>query len=108
MCGRFIQCSDPQEYADYFKLELNLQSAGPVRPRYNLAPSQSVFAVRLGTDGRRHLGRLRWGLVPAWSQGPDNRYTMINARAETVAENPTYHAALRERRCLIPTESFYE
>ena len=108
MCGRFIQCSDPQDYADYFGLELEPESMGPSRPRYNLAPSQGVLAVRLGPDGRRHLGHLRWGLVPAWSQGPDHRYTMINARAETVADRPAYRAALKERRCLIPAEGFYE
>ncbi|WP_295437670.1 SOS response-associated peptidase [uncultured Thiodictyon sp.] len=108
MCGRFIQCSDPQDYADYFSLELDPESMGPSRPRYNLAPSQGVLAVRLGPDGRRHLGHLRWGLVPAWSQGPDHRYTMINARAETLADRPAYRSALRERRCLIPAEGFYE
>ena len=108
MCGRFIQYSDPQIYADDFDLELDPQSAAPPRPRYNLAPSQSVLAVRAGPDGRRHLEPLRWGLVPAWSRGPDSRYTMINARAETVAEKPAYRAAFRARRCLIPTEGFYE
>ena len=106
MCGRFIQYSDPQVYAEQFDL-----GSGPlngVRPRYNCAPSQLVLAVRVGADGQRHLDLLRWGLVPAWSKGPDHRYSMINARAETVAERPAYRAAWRARRCLIPTEGFYE
>ncbi|HYN77043.1 MAG TPA: SOS response-associated peptidase [Lamprocystis sp. (in: g-proteobacteria)] len=106
MCGRFIQYSDPQVYAEEFGLEPGL--VGAVQPRYNCAPSQPVLAVRVGADGRRRLDYLRWGLVPAWSKGPDHRYTMINARAETVAEKPAYRAALRSRRCLIPTEGFYE
>ncbi len=108
MCGRFIQYSDPQVYADQFGLEPDTWSAVGVVPRYNLAPGQPVLAVRIGTDGRRRLDPLRWGLIPAWSLGPDNRFSMINARAETVAGKPAYRAAFRARRCLIPTEGFYE
>ena len=51
---------------------------------------------------------LRWGLVPSWSKGPDNRYSMINARAETVDTKPAYRNAFKHRRCLIPAEGFYE
>jgi putative SOS response-associated peptidase YedK len=108
MCGRFIQCSDPQTYADAFDLEWLAASAGAVPPRYNIAPSQNILVIRVGADGKRRLDPLRWGLVPAWSKGPDHRYSMINARAETLAERPAYRTAFRERRCLIPTEGFYE
>jgi putative SOS response-associated peptidase YedK len=51
---------------------------------------------------------MRWGLVPSWSQGPDNRYSMINARAETLASKPAYRRPFKSRRCLIPADGFFE
>jgi putative SOS response-associated peptidase YedK len=104
MCGRFVQYSDPDLYAEQF----GLGRLCPAAPRYNLAPSQDVLAVRQAEDGVRELAPLRWGLVPAWSKGPNSRYSMINARAETVADKPAYRNAFRRRRCLIPSEGFYE
>ncbi len=104
MCGRFIQYSAPDVYASEFELE----SLCEAEPRYNLAPTQPVLVVRRSGSGQRELVPLRWGLVPAWSKGLNNRYSMINARAETVASKPAYRNAFRHRRCLIPTEGFYE
>ena len=104
MCGRFAQYSEPDTYADLFDLE---RVCAP-RPRYNAAPTQEILAARPGADGTRELTPLRWGLIPSWSKGPDNRYSMINARAETVATKPAYRAAFRARRCIIPAEGFYE
>ena len=105
MCGRFVQYSDPEVYASHFQADLACEGPGP---RYNLAPTQPVLAVRQTQDGRRELVPLRWGLVPAWSKGPDSRFQMINARAETVDTKPAYRTAFKHRRCLIPTEGFYE
>lgn len=104
MCGRFVQYSDPDVYASQFDLEVLCE----VTPRYNLAPTQPVLAVRKTAGGGRELVPLRWGLVPAWSQGPDHRYSMINARAETITAKPAYRNAFQQRRCLIPAEGFYE
>ena len=78
-----------------------------LRPRYNVAPGQNVAAVRSGDDGRR-LSMLRWGLIPGWSREPNIGYRLINARAETVATKPSFRAAYRARRCLIPADGFYE
>ena len=108
MCGRFIQYSDPEIYAERFELELEPEVLGDVHPSNNLAPTELALVIRQDGKGRRTLAPLRWGLVPYWSKGPSHKYTMINARAETVAERPAYRAALRERRCLIPAEGFYE
>jgi putative SOS response-associated peptidase YedK len=105
MCGRFVQFSPTRAYADLFGI---LDVAIELPPRYNLAPSQPVLAARAGGQDRPELAVLRWGLVPHWSKGPDARYRMINARAETVHERPAYRAAFRYRRCLIPCEGFYE
>jgi putative SOS response-associated peptidase YedK len=104
MCGRFIQHSAPEIYASRFDVEVLCEAS----PRYNLAPTQPVLAVRQAETGTRELVRLRWGLIPAWSKGPDNRYSMINARAETVDSKPAYRNAFKRRRCLIPSEGFYE
>jgi putative SOS response-associated peptidase YedK len=84
MCGRFVQYSDPDLYASQLELDALCQT----RPRYNLAPTQPVLAIRETDAGKRELVALRWGLVPAWSKGPDSRYSMINARAETVKSKP--------------------
>ena len=78
-----------------------------LRPRYNVVPGQNVAAVRSGDDGRR-LSMLRWGLIPGWSREPNIGYRLINARAETVATKPSFRAAYRARRCLIPADGFYE
>jgi putative SOS response-associated peptidase YedK len=108
MCGRFIQHSDPEIYAQRFALELDLGPNVPVAPRWNLAPTQPALAARVWPDGRRTLSALRWGLIPFWSKEIDHRLSLFNARAETVAVKPAYRAAFRERRCLIPAEGFYE
>lgn len=104
MCGRFVQYSAPEVYASQFDLDSICEAA----PRYNVAPTQPVLAIRLGGKGKRELIPLRWGLVPFWSKGPDSRYSMINARAETVNSKPAYRNAFKCRRCLIPAEGFYE
>lgn len=104
MCGRFVQYSAPQVYANQFDLDTLCEA----QPRYNLAPTQPVLAIRATDEGKRALVPLRWGLIPAWSKGPDHRYSMINARAETVATKPAYRNAFKHRRCLILTEGFYE
>jgi putative SOS response-associated peptidase YedK len=104
MCGRFVQYSDPEVYAARFELDAVCEAM----PRYNVAPTQPVLAIRQSDQGKRELVPLRWGLVPFWSKGPDSRYSMINARAETVKSKPAYREAFKRRRCLIPAEGFYE
>ncbi len=105
MCGRFVQFSPSRVYADLFGI---LEPPPAVPPRYNLAPTQAVLAARAGVGGRNELVPLRWGLVPGWSKGPDSRFSMINARAETVHQKPAYRGPFKYRRCLIPAEGFYE
>jgi putative SOS response-associated peptidase YedK len=79
-----------------------------LEPRYNIAPTQPIPIVREAAAGRREMVLVRWGLVPGWSKGPDHRFSMINARVETVAQKPAYRNAFRYRRCLIPADGFYE
>lgn len=106
MCGRFAQSGPAERYAQLFGLED--RNRGNLAPRYNVAPTQTTWACLLGASGRPDLAILRWGLVPHWSKGPDARYLMINARAETVQDKPAYRDAFRHRRCLIPADGFYE
>ncbi|HYH18349.1 MAG TPA: SOS response-associated peptidase [Azospirillum sp.] len=79
-----------------------------LRPRWNIAPTQDVAAVRAGEDGARHLALLRWGLVPHWADDPAIGNRMINARGETLADKPAFRSAFRHRRCLVPADGFYE
>jgi putative SOS response-associated peptidase YedK len=78
----------------------------PPVPNYNVCPTNPVHAVV--SDGRRRLVALRWGFVPHWYKTPSDGPLLINARAETIAEKPAFRAAVRERRCLIPADGFYE
>jgi putative SOS response-associated peptidase YedK len=75
-------------------------------PRYNVAPSQPVPAVGLDREGRRAVATFRWGLVARWAA--DAKKAPINARAETAADKPSFAESLRQRRCLVPADGFYE
>jgi len=103
MCGRFYLDVPGEVLMEHF----GLAAAPELAPRYNIAPTQAVAAVRAGPGGRE-LVRLRWGLVPAWAEGGRSPYNLINARAETVADRPAFRDAIRRRRCLVPASGFYE
>jgi putative SOS response-associated peptidase YedK len=103
MCGRFTQATDGEIIARVFELP----ETPALPPRYNIAPSQDVAAVR-ADDGGRRLVMLHWGLIPSWAKEPAMGARMINARAETLAEKPAFRSALRTRRCLIVADGFYE
>jgi putative SOS response-associated peptidase YedK len=105
MCGRFTQLSSRDELARLFGFQAD--DAPYLLPRYNIAPTQVVAAVRLD-DGRWTLKPLGRGLIPSWAQDPAIGNRLINARAETVAEKPAFRAAFKARRCLIPTGGFLE
>jgi putative SOS response-associated peptidase YedK len=105
MCGRFTLRAPASTIAEAFQV-FDLQS---LKPRFNVAPTQQVAAVRLSPEGgRRELAWLKWGLVPFWAKDPAIGNRMINARAESVAEKPAFRGALRHRRCLVLADGFYE
>ena len=107
MCGRYNLITDAQALVDFFDIETVLLDLAAFRARYNIAPSQYVPAIRQDEQGRG-LVALRWGLIPAWSKEAKTHYSMINARADSVADKPAYRNAFRRRRCLIPATGFYE
>ena len=107
MCGRITFRASGKDLATLFDLieppDLELE------PRYNVAPTQPVVAVREAANGAgRELVRLRWGLVPHWSKDLKIGYKLINARSETVASTPAFRSAFKARRCLIPADGYYE
>jgi putative SOS response-associated peptidase YedK len=105
MCGRFTLTASAQSVQSLFPL---LDLAEELEPRYNVAPTQPVLAVRAGAAGQQELVALRWGLVPAWAADLSGGSRLINARSETAASKPAFRSAFRQRRCLILADGFYE
>lgn len=103
MCGRFTLRITSAELAKFFELLREPQW----KPRYNIAPTQPVGVIRRSADGR-DCQLMHWGLIPSWAKDPKMGARMINARGETVATKPSFRAAFRRRRCLIPADGFYE
>ncbi len=103
MCGRFVLFSSVSIIAREFAL---LPENIVFSPKYNIAPAQEVLIVVAG--GERRLIRCRWGFIPQWAKDPDAGYKMINARAETLAEKPAFKSAIRNHRCLVVADGFYE
>jgi len=104
MCGRFAFYSPAEATAALF----GVHGSVDIKPRYNIAPTQDIAAIRNDDKQHRELVVLRWGLVPFWAKDPSIGNRMINARAETVAEKPAYRAAYRHRRCAVLADGFYE
>ncbi len=104
MCGRFAFYSPSEAAAALFGAESSMD----LKPRYNIAPTQDIAAIRNAESDGRELVLLRWGLVPFWAKDPSIGNRMINARAETVAEKPAFRAAYRHRRCIVLADGFYE
>jgi putative SOS response-associated peptidase YedK len=103
MCGRYAQRTDPKRLAKEFKVPEVLNAS----PRYNIAPTQEVLAVRESPDGRE-MTLYKWGLVPTWAKDAFIGAKLINARSETVTEKPSFREAFKRRRCVIPADGFYE
>lgn len=105
MCGRYAASRDVQEMQllfDFASVESRL-----LPPSYNIAPTQETYIVD-SYEGERRLRVVNWGLVPAWSRDVSGAARLINARAESVAEKPSFKAAFAKRRCLVPMDGWYE
>lgn len=103
MCGRYTLTVKPEVLAAHFHL-----AAPPAfLPRFNVAPSQDVPVVRMDANGPR-FDMIRWGYIPSWAKTPSIGAKMINARSESAGVKVAFRSALRERRCLIPADGFYE
>ena len=110
MCGRYALAASKEELIRKFFLKQLAEEVEKVlKPRFNISPSQQVITVRISPDsGERIAAQATWGLVPSWAKDPKIGYKLINARSETAAEKPSFRAAFKQRRCLIPATGFYE
>lgn len=105
MCGRFSLYHQPNLLARRFELQ-NLEELSLI-PRFNIAPSQDILTIV--HDGEAYRGGfLRWGLIPSFSKDKKIGYKMMNARAETLHEKPSFSRLLSRRRCVIPADGFFE
>ena len=103
MCGRFVQNIPLEALQQNF----NIRTTAPdIRPNYNVAPTQEILAV-VKHDNENTLEKFHWGLVPFWAKDVSIGSRMINARAETVSQKPSFRNAFKKRRCLIPADGYY-
>ncbi|MEV6777801.1 SOS response-associated peptidase [Streptomyces syringium] len=114
MCGRYAASRRPEDLVGLFGVE-KWEPTETLAPDWNVAPTKSVHAVLMrpvkdAADRRpvRQLRALRWGLVPSWAKSPEGAAKMINARAETVHEKPSFRRAFESRRCLLPADGYFE
>lgn len=106
MCGRFTLTADFSTIIKRFAIEAAIAEE-LYQQSYNIAPSHSVLSV-INDGEKNRLGYLRWGLIPPWAKDEKIGYKMINARAESLAEKPSFRSAYKQRRCLIIADGFYE
>jgi putative SOS response-associated peptidase YedK len=112
MCGRFTVKTPVTESAELFEVDC-FDPAADLGPRFNIAPTQPVAAIRRGAasdaaERRKELALLRWGLLPRWTEDATRLPTLINARAESLDRKPAFRDSLRDRRCLVVADGFYE
>jgi putative SOS response-associated peptidase YedK len=103
MCGRYVLYGPTTRLEEHF--EVNWPE---FTDRYNIAPTSQVPVIRQSPEGQRVAHLLKWGLIPHWSKDPTIGAKLNNARAETVADKPSFRSAYRKRRCLIPAQGYYE
>ncbi|MEQ1697660.1 MAG: SOS response-associated peptidase [Hyphomicrobiaceae bacterium] len=104
MCTRYALTSPVEAVRSYFRAD----GVESYPARYNIAPTQPVLIVRQAQTGGRELALVRWGLIPSWVKDPRACSTLVNARSETAADKPSFRGPLRHRRCLVPTNGYYE
>jgi putative SOS response-associated peptidase YedK len=103
MCGRFsLSLFEGQTFLDRFGIEKMPQ----MKPRYNIAPSQQTAAIL--DESPKEASLLKWGFIPAWAKDEKIGYSTINARAEDIDKKPTYSDSLKNKRCIVPADGFFE
>ena len=105
MCGRSTLHDAPANVLEHFRLPPVLPG---FEPRYNVAPSQEQWTIALDEYGAPKATRRRWGLVPSWAKDRSIGQRMINARAESLADKPSFRDALESRRCIVLADGYYE
>ena len=112
MCGRFTQSMSWRELVHLYRMPGSVLPAPLVPPllvpRWNGAPTQTFVVCRQGEAGEREITAMRWGLIPSWAGGQAIGNRLANARSETAASKPSFRAAFRRRRCLVPATGWFE
>ncbi len=112
MCGRFTLGKQTEEIIDYFESHfdytLSAKSINNFAFKFNIPPSSDILSLRYNNENQLECHPLRWGLVPSWSKGIDNRFSMNNARADTISTKPAFRTPFKQQRCLIMADGFYE
>jgi putative SOS response-associated peptidase YedK len=104
MCGRYALYETPRKLSEYFELSGGQECA----PSWNIAPSARICAIAADAEGKRHLIRMRWGMIPSWAKDASIGNRLTNARGETVSEKPSFKSSFKRRRCIIPASGFFE
>ena len=108
MCGRFADYYTRHEISELYRIAFDLMPASNYAPRFNIAPTQNSFVVRLNREGQRELADLRWGLVPFWAKDLKLGSKMINCQSETADMKPVFREAFSKRRCVVVANGFFE
>ncbi len=109
MCGRFTLKTPAHRWVQELFPEYEVLGVTETRPRYNVAPTQHILTITPAEEvGRLRVVPMRWGLIPSWSEDMSIGARMINARSETVHEKPSFKKSFAARRCIIPTDGYYE
>lgn len=106
MCGRFTLTVLLEELMEIFQLD-SISGIESLLPRYNIAPGQMIPAI-IAHEGQYRLGELRWGLIPAWAKDEKIGFRTINAKSETILDKPSFRDCFLRKRCIIPSDGFYE
>jgi putative SOS response-associated peptidase YedK len=106
MCGRYKLVTAPEELESYF--EAIISNAGTIEPLLNVTPGMFMPVVAIGRDQIPVITTFKWGLVPSWSKDPKTGYKMINARSESITQKPSFSVPFQRRRCVVPSNGFYE
>lgn len=104
MCGRFELHATPAQIKEHFDLTGKLNFS----PSWNIAPTTLINSIVSDEEEKRYLKQMYWGLIPSWAKDKTIATRLINARSETITDKPSFKAAFRRRRCIIPASGFYE
>ena len=104
MCSKFALYSHPETVKNHF----SYTNPADFPPRDQIRPTEPIMIVREANANRREAALVRWGLIPHWVKNPDDFSLIINARAETLMEKPSFRTSMAHKRCLIPADMFYE
>jgi putative SOS response-associated peptidase YedK len=107
MCGRF-SLTDIDSIFSRFGVIISKDINKKITPHYNIAPTQKIPVIYKNKNQENKIEFMKWGLVPFWAKDPKIGYKMINARAETLTQKPSFKHLLKSKRCLVPSSGFYE